>query len=544
MAHNDALLRAIIAHPDEDTTRLAYADWLDENGDSATDGARAEFIRVQIALAETPADDPQRPERAQREKELLDRHGWAWAEEFGTQISAWQYRRGFIEYVEMGLENSRAGIGAVLSKAPIQNVRDISQFCDLDGLVSALPDLNRLTGLELWYLYAFDNKLLGKILTSRHLSKLRTLILHHDRNGNMAQEKVLVAALNSPHRKNIEELTVNVDGSWRGPSRRIVQAIAKSPYLRKLRKLNLDHAGDKGHKPELDVKTVQALGASPNLAHLEELDLGNTGLPIKAWDEVLKWPFLARLKWLRLHSAQQVHATSGNSIADLQGLPKYRQAFERLVPKIDWDTEYLTPWDKNASWKGLSWDGLKQRHLFAMWPFVQKMDYDGLEAAFRADCVKCAGETAAKAIDAVNFKRYQTALAAGLKQAIGSSARRRQANAIYLRIRPDMQWNGEYHVTTDNNATGPFEPHESFSYGSLQEFEAPSFPDAATARDQFPATKQLDPGGAYHYLLARTVAAFGRCLARNKAPVAVFFSCMYAVFRMSEPPGSLPTGVS
>jgi hypothetical protein len=28
------------------------------------------------------------------------------------------------------------------------------------------------------------------------------------------------------------------------------------------------------------------------------------------------------------------------------------------------------------------------------------------------------------------------------------------------------------------------------------------------------------------------VAAFGRCLARNKAPKPVYFSCMYAVFRM------------
>src|SRR5215216_6655639 len=45
---NPALLAAIIAHPDEDTPRLMYADWLDENGDPA----RAEFIRLQCAAAE------------------------------------------------------------------------------------------------------------------------------------------------------------------------------------------------------------------------------------------------------------------------------------------------------------------------------------------------------------------------------------------------------------------------------------------------------------------------------------------------------------
>src|SRR4051794_13393226 len=42
-----ALYRAILAHPDEDTPRLVYADWLDEHGEPA----HAEFIRVQCRLA-------------------------------------------------------------------------------------------------------------------------------------------------------------------------------------------------------------------------------------------------------------------------------------------------------------------------------------------------------------------------------------------------------------------------------------------------------------------------------------------------------------
>lgn len=47
------LLRAILASPEEDTARLVYADWLEENGHVQ----RAEFIRVQIAIARSsPAD--------------------------------------------------------------------------------------------------------------------------------------------------------------------------------------------------------------------------------------------------------------------------------------------------------------------------------------------------------------------------------------------------------------------------------------------------------------------------------------------------------
>ena len=47
MTTEDALFRAILDNPDDDDVRLIYADWLDDQGDSA----RAEFIRVQIELA-------------------------------------------------------------------------------------------------------------------------------------------------------------------------------------------------------------------------------------------------------------------------------------------------------------------------------------------------------------------------------------------------------------------------------------------------------------------------------------------------------------
>ncbi len=432
----------------------------------------------------------------------------------------------------MCLERPRDEVLAVLQKAPIRHLRDTSQFCDLSEVVKALPDLGRLTGLELWYLYAFENDLLGTILASPHLANLRTLILHHDRNGNLADENVIVEAMHSPHRAELRELAVNVDGSWRGPSRKILSAIATSPHLQKLRKLTLTNAGDEGNQPEMDLETIRALGQSPNLTGLERLDLGRTAFSIEAWDEVLRWPWLSRLKWLRLNYARQVNPPSYRTVAELRNLPAYRQAFEQKVGIVDWDTEFISPWQGNTSWKGLSWDGLRQQHLFSMWQYVRRRDYEGLEAAFRKDCCKYAGEAAAKAIDDLLFHRYQTALAAGLQEAIGASARHSDATSIYLRIRPDLQWDGEYHVSTQSMKE-PFEPHQESSYGGpLEEHEAPSFPEAAEVRARFSERKPLDPGGALHYLLARTVAAFGRCVSQNEVPVPVFFSCMYAVFRM------------
>src|SRR5262249_29284824 len=148
---------------------------------------------------------------------------------------------------------------AVLAKAPIRHLRDTSQFCDFSGVVAALPKLERLTGLEFWYLYAFDNSLVQKLLTSRHLRGLRTLILHHDRNGNMVKEKVLVEAMASSYRSNLIEIGVNIDGCWRGPSNRVLQAMAQSRHLRNLRKVHMSCAGDKGNRARMNRKIVRAL---------------------------------------------------------------------------------------------------------------------------------------------------------------------------------------------------------------------------------------------------------------------------------------------
>ena len=54
MTDRDALYRAILAHPDDDTPRLVYADWLEENGRAE----EAEFIRVECRLEAGHPDDP------------------------------------------------------------------------------------------------------------------------------------------------------------------------------------------------------------------------------------------------------------------------------------------------------------------------------------------------------------------------------------------------------------------------------------------------------------------------------------------------------
>jgi uncharacterized protein (TIGR02996 family) len=53
MTDRDALYRAILANPEDDTPRLVYADWLEENGRAE----EAEFIRVECRLETIAPDD-------------------------------------------------------------------------------------------------------------------------------------------------------------------------------------------------------------------------------------------------------------------------------------------------------------------------------------------------------------------------------------------------------------------------------------------------------------------------------------------------------
>jgi uncharacterized protein (TIGR02996 family) len=75
MSDRLAFLRAIRAQPDDDTARLAFADWLDERGDPL-----GEFIRVQMELEPERyrIDNPRAAELHRREDELLRAHGDDW----------------------------------------------------------------------------------------------------------------------------------------------------------------------------------------------------------------------------------------------------------------------------------------------------------------------------------------------------------------------------------------------------------------------------------------------------------------------------------
>lgn len=97
-AHEQGLLAAVLAEPDQDATRLIYADFLEERQGKG-DAERAEFIRVQCELAQH-FDEYEHAPRAeglhQRERELLDTNTFA---DFPAYVRDWWFQRGFVHRV-------------------------------------------------------------------------------------------------------------------------------------------------------------------------------------------------------------------------------------------------------------------------------------------------------------------------------------------------------------------------------------------------------------------------------------------------------------
>src|SRR5438270_1223294 len=90
-----AFLNAIRDDPDDDTPRLVYADWLDEQGGIAN-AARAEFIRVQVGLARLDETAPARPALEDRENELLRAHEVVWVGDVPRGFGGWRFGCGFV----------------------------------------------------------------------------------------------------------------------------------------------------------------------------------------------------------------------------------------------------------------------------------------------------------------------------------------------------------------------------------------------------------------------------------------------------------------
>jgi uncharacterized protein (TIGR02996 family) len=88
-------VHSILATPDDDTPRLIFADWLEEQ-DDPTLAARGELIRLQCELARWVPDCRRRAELQARERQLEDRHRLAWLGPLRRHCKAFHFERGLL----------------------------------------------------------------------------------------------------------------------------------------------------------------------------------------------------------------------------------------------------------------------------------------------------------------------------------------------------------------------------------------------------------------------------------------------------------------
>jgi uncharacterized protein (TIGR02996 family) len=178
MSSEPALLRAVLANPDADAPRRAYADFLAESSRPA-DQARGEFIHLQLDLAKQSGESPTWATRYARERELLERYRPAWEKQLRDRVrpslaspgqwlkshlfgsgGRWGFRRGFIEHILAPAQTFLAEDAAILPHAPIRRVV-LAHATEYVGLLSADPRLDKLASLHLVGDMELDEDLTG-----------------------------------------------------------------------------------------------------------------------------------------------------------------------------------------------------------------------------------------------------------------------------------------------------------------------------------------------------------------------------------------------
>lgn len=111
MTLEEVLLQEICANPNDDTPRLVYADWLDENGHEE----RAHYIRVKCGLFADKGDYEMQPvwalavakafgfstDPSDGDKGYFRHFGYGSGNELATHREVkWGWERGFISYIE------------------------------------------------------------------------------------------------------------------------------------------------------------------------------------------------------------------------------------------------------------------------------------------------------------------------------------------------------------------------------------------------------------------------------------------------------------
>ncbi len=180
MSTLDALFQEVLRSPRDDAPRLAYADALG-------DDPRAEFIRVQVALAGGSHLVDKAYYSARRERALLQAHLAAWKADLAPLVENLAFRRGFVEYVVSDaarfLEHGEAiRARALLLDLVLRGPHRVAAALFASPLLRGLRSLSLAND-------ALDDDDVARLVASPHLAELRWL----DLSGNQISARGMEA---------------------------------------------------------------------------------------------------------------------------------------------------------------------------------------------------------------------------------------------------------------------------------------------------------------------------------------------------------------
>ena len=146
--------------------------------------------------------------------------------------------------------------------------------------------------------------------------------------------------------------------------------------------------------------------------------------------------------------------------------------------------------------------------LEEMRPYIARGDWDGLENSARKRAENVAGKEIAAKIAAVDLSSYAEQLEETMKD-IFENAEEEEAGAVYFEYDMERQWSSTFFVCPDY--VPEEEEDDDWAREADEEVDGPECAELAEFFDPDfdSSTKERGVNG---YLIARTIATFGRCV--------------------------------
>jgi len=158
--------------------------------------------------------------------------------------------------------------------------------------------------------------------------------------------------------------------------------------------------------------------------------------------------------------------------------------------------------------------------LEEMRSYIASGDWDGLEKSARKRAEKLAGKDAAAAIAKVDLSQYTEQLGELMKD-VFESAEEQEAAAVYFEYDMDNSWSGTFFVCQDYAPEE--EEDDDWAADYDEEVEGPELGELAELYESGFDTNDTERG-VNGYLIARTIAAFGRAV--HEMPDSEFAVCI------------------